>query len=101
MTKCIYVDWNNRIVVASAEDKEQWIEDWINDYGLIYDFNEWLECYHDIIELYNMTEEEKAELPSRYKTYVDNEKDICRRKAEVEFNKRFEEIGIEVNGYAE
>lgn len=101
MTKCIYVDWKNQVIVATATDKEYWINDWITNHGLIYDFAEWLDAYHDIVELYDMTAEEKAELPSRYKTYVYNSRDIYRRKAEVEFNKRFEEIGIEVSGYAE
>lgn len=101
MTKSIYVDWKNQVIVATSTDKEYWINDWITNHGLIYDFAEWLEAYHDIIELYDMTAEEKAELPSRYKTYVYNSRDIYRRKAEVEFKHRFEEIGIEVNGYAE
>ena len=101
MTKCIYVDWNQRVIVATEKDKEQWIEDWINDYGLIYDFAEWLMSYHDIIEIYQMTAEEKAELPTRYEEYFKNEKDLCRRKAEERFKKEFEEIGIEVSGYAE
>ena len=101
MTKSIYVDWKNQVIVATATDKEHWIEDWINDYGLIYDFAEWLESYHDIVEIYNMTEEEKAELPSRYKEYVYNSREIYTKKAEVEFKHRFEEIGIEVSGYAE
>lgn len=100
MTKCIYVDWNKRVVVASAEDKEQWINDWIDEYGLIYDFNEWLENYHEIVELYHMTAEEKAELPSRYKKYVEHSRDVYGRKAEMAFKDRFEEIGIEVKGYA-
>lgn len=101
MTKCIYVDWKNQVIVATAKDKELWIEDWINEYGCIYDFGEWLESYHDIVEIYNMTEEEKAELPSRYKTYVYNSREIYGRKAEIVFKDRFEEIGIEVSGYAE
>lgn len=100
MTKSIYVDWDNRIIVASAEDKEQWTEDWIAQHGLIYNFEEWLESYHDIIELYLMTAEEKAELPKRYEEYLKNAKDIYRRKAEERFKKKFEEIGIEVSGYA-
>lgn len=101
MTKSIYVDWKNQVIVATATDKEYWINDWITNNGLIYDFEEWLEAYHDIVELYDMTAEEKAELPSRYKTYVYNSRDIYRRKAEMAFKDRFEEIGIEVSGYAE
>ena len=101
MTKSIYVDWDNCVIVATAKDKEQWIEDWINTYGLIYDFEEWLESYHDIVEIYSMTAEEKAELPSRYKTYVYNSREIYTKKAEMAFKDRFEEIGIEVSGYAE
>lgn len=100
MTKVIYINWNDHVVIASAEDKEQWVNDWIDDNGLIYDFNEWLESYHDIIEIYQMTAEEKAELPTRYEEYFKNEKDIYRRKAEERFKKNFEEIGIEVSGYA-
>ena len=101
MTKSIYVDWKNQVIVATATDKEHWIEDWIAEYGLIYDFAEWLEAYHDIVELYDMTAEEKAELPSRYKTYVYNSREIYTKKAEMAFKDRFEEIGIEVGGYVE
>lgn len=101
MTKVIYVDWDNCVIVATAEDKEQWIEDWIDNNCLIYGFDEWLESYHDIIEIYQMTAKEKAELPTRYEEYFKNEKDLYRRKAEERFKKRFEEIGIEVSGYAE
>lgn len=101
MTKIIYIDWDNCVIVATAKDKEQWIEDWIDTYGCIYDFDEWLEEYHSVIEIYDMTADEKAELPIRYERYVADCREIYGRKAEAEFNRRFEEIGIEVSGYAE
>ena len=100
MTKCIYVDWKNRVIVATVKDKEQWIEQWIDEDCLIYDFDEWLISYYDIIEIYNMTAEEKAELPCRYENYLHQSRDVYGKKAEAEFKHRFEEIGIEVSGYA-
>ena len=101
MTKVIYVNWNNRVVVATAKDKEQWVNDWIDDYDPPYNFEEWLENCHDIVEIYEMTAEKKAKLPLRYEEYRKEARELSSKKAEREFSKRFEEIGIEVSGYAE
>lgn len=101
MTKVIYVDWRSRIIVATAKDKEQWINDWIDDYDPPYNFEEWLENYHEVIEIYEMTAEEKAQLPAQYEEYRKEARERSSKRAEREFLVRFEEIGIEVSGYAE
>lgn len=94
MTKVIYVDWRNRIIVASEEDKEQWVDDWIESNYYLYDFTEWLEAYYEVITLYNMTAEEKAKLPAEYEEYLKNEKRLYREKAEIAFKNDFEAFVI-------
>ena len=101
MTKSIYVDWENQVIVATATDKEYWINDWIDEHACLYSFGDWLEEYHGAVEIYDMTSEEKAELPLRYEQYLHHSRDVYGRKAEMAFKDRFEEIGIEVGGYAE
>lgn len=101
MTKIIYVDWRSQRIIANKKEKEEWINEWIDDYYPIYNFGEWLENYYEVNEVYNMTAEQKEELPKRYEEYVKYEKEETHRKAEKEFNKDFEAIGIEVTGYVE
>lgn len=94
MTKVIYVDWRNRIIVASEEDKEQWVDDWIESNYYLYNFAEWLEAHYEPITLYNMTAEEKAKLPAEYEEYLKNEKRLYREKAEKAFKEDFEAFVI-------
>lgn len=101
MTKIIYINWDTHEIVHNAKEKEQWIDGWVEANDLIYDFDEWLISYYDIIEVYHMTTEEKAELPTRYEEYRKHTKELHCENAEREFDKWFEEIGIEVNGYAD
>lgn len=101
MTKIIYINWENREIVTNAKEKEQWVDGWINESAFLYSFDEWLEAYHEVSEVYYMTAEEKAKLPMCYDEYLKSEREYYARKAEKVFNENFDEIGIEVNGYAE
>lgn len=101
MTKVIYINWEDRVIVATPKDKEYWINDWIDNYEPPYNFEDWLESFHDILEIYGMTAEEKAQLPAQHKEYQKEARRLSAKKAEKEFSKRFEEIGIEVSGYAD
>ena len=94
MTKVIYVDWRNRIIIANPEEKEQWADEWIEANYSLYDFAEWLEAYYEVITLYNMTTEEKAKLPAEYEEYLKNEKSRYREKAEKTFKNDFEAFVI-------
>lgn len=94
MTKVIYVDWRNRIIVASEEDKEQWVNDWIESNYYIRDFDEWLNEYYEAVELYNMTAEEKAKLPAQHVEYVESRKSLFREEAEKKFKEDFEAFVI-------
>lgn len=101
MTKIIYINWINREIITNTEEKEQWIDEWINNQYSIYSFEEWLRAYYDSVEIYNMTTEEKATLTLQYAEYLKTTKDHYHVKAEKEFWENFEEIGIEVNKYGE
>ena len=101
MTKIIYINWDTHEIVTNTEEKEQWIDAWICDNCFLYGFSGWLDAYYEVIEIYHMTAAEKAQLSVYYEEYLKSEKENYADKAEKVFNEDFDEIGIEVNGYAD
>lgn len=101
MTKIIYVDWENHKIVTNAKEKAEWIDGWIDDNAFTYDFDEWLQEYYNVAEIYHMSAEEKAKLPMHYDEYLKDNREYYARKAEKVFKEDFDEIGIDVNGYAD
>lgn len=90
MTKVIYISWVDRIIIANEEEKEEWLDDWIEESYYGYTFEEWLAEFYEPITLYNMTAEAKAKLPAEYEEYIENRKKLYREKAEKAFKNDFE-----------
>lgn len=103
MTKVIYINWYDRQIIPNEKEKRFWLDEWIEEHYYTHSFKEWLEARYEATEIYNMTAEEKAELPTLYEKYLKDINKLSYAEAEGSFRDNFEaiEIEIEVGGYAE
>lgn len=88
-------------MITNEEEKKLWLDEWVEENYYIYSFKEWLKEHYETTEIYDMTAEEKAELPMLYEKYLKHTREDSYTKAEKEFWDNFEAIGIEVNEYGE
>lgn len=88
----VYINQDNQTVISNEEEKEQWLNNWVEVHGYIYDFDEWLTEYYNAKDIYYMTEKEKENLPLQYEECLKNEKAMYFKKANKIFKGNFEEI---------